>query len=32
LDGLREYTVPQSVWVETAPEASVAFGYGSGVG
>lgn len=32
LDGLREYTVQQSVWVETAPEASVAFGYGSGVG
>ncbi|AIA74382.1 aldehyde dehydrogenase [Halomonas campaniensis] len=32
LDGLREYTVPQSVWVETAPAASVAFGYGSGVG
>ncbi|MDQ7733915.1 aldehyde dehydrogenase family protein [Halomonas sp. SpR1] len=32
LDGLREYTVSQSVWVETAPEASVAFGYGSGVG
>ena len=32
LDGLREYTVPQSVWVQTAPEASVAFGYGSGVG
>lgn len=32
LEGLREYTVPQSVWVETAPEAGVAFGYGSGVG
>lgn len=32
LEGLREYSVPQSVWVETAPEASVAFGYGSGVG
>ncbi|PMR74756.1 aldehyde dehydrogenase family protein [Billgrantia endophytica] len=32
LEGLREYTVPRSVWVETAPEASVAFGYGSGVG
>lgn len=32
LDGLREYTLPQSVWVETAPDASVAFGYGSGVG
>lgn len=32
LDGLKEYTVPQSVWVETAPEASVAFGYGNGVG
>ncbi|MBZ5487503.1 aldehyde dehydrogenase family protein [Halomonas aquamarina] len=32
LEGLREYSVPQSVWVETAPEASVAFGYGNGVG
>lgn len=32
LEGLREYSVPQSVWVETAPEASIAFGYGSGVG
>lgn len=32
LDGLREYTLPQSVWVETASEASVAMGYGSGVG
>ncbi|MDN7132114.1 aldehyde dehydrogenase family protein [Halomonas sp. MC140] len=32
LEGLREYTVPQSVWVETATQASVAFGYGSGVG
>ncbi|WP_110687898.1 aldehyde dehydrogenase family protein [Salinicola aestuarinus] len=30
LDGLREYTVAQSVWVETAPEASVAMGYGDG--
>ncbi|WP_303852986.1 aldehyde dehydrogenase [Salinicola salarius] len=30
LDGLREYTVPQSVWVETGVEASVAMGYGSG--
>ncbi|WP_251976673.1 aldehyde dehydrogenase family protein [Salinicola avicenniae] len=30
LDGLREYTVPQSVWVETAAEASVAMGYGDG--
>ncbi|WP_110600874.1 aldehyde dehydrogenase family protein [Salinicola lusitanus] len=30
LDGLREYTVPQSVWVETGAEASVAMGYGSG--
>ncbi|MCC5881480.1 MAG: aldehyde dehydrogenase family protein [Halomonas sp.] len=32
LDGLREYTLPQSVWVETATDASVAMGYGSGVG
>ncbi|MCE8018695.1 aldehyde dehydrogenase family protein [Halomonas sp. MCCC 1A11036] len=32
LDGLREYTLPQSVWVETAGEASVAMGYGNGVG
>ncbi|UYG03705.1 aldehyde dehydrogenase family protein [Halomonas sp. LR3S48] len=32
IDGLREYTLPQSVWVETATEASVALGYGSGVG
>lgn len=30
LDGLREYTVPQSVWVETGVDASVATGYGSG--
>ena len=30
LDGLREYTVPQSVWVETGTVASVAMGYGSG--
>lgn len=30
LDGLREYTIPQSVWVETGVEASVAMGYGSG--
>lgn len=30
LDGLREYTVPQSVWVETGVEASVALGYGGG--
>ncbi|WP_110665981.1 aldehyde dehydrogenase family protein [Salinicola halophilus] len=30
LDGLREYTVPQSVWVETGAEASVAMGYGDG--
>ncbi|WP_110689516.1 aldehyde dehydrogenase family protein [Salinicola endophyticus] len=32
LDGLREYSVPQSVWVETASEASVAMGYGDGKG
>ncbi|QJQ95649.1 MULTISPECIES: aldehyde dehydrogenase [Halomonadaceae] len=32
LDGLREYSVPQSVWVETGNEASVAMGYGNGVG
>ncbi|MCK0715817.1 aldehyde dehydrogenase family protein [Chromohalobacter sarecensis] len=32
LEGLKEYTVAQSVWVETAPTASVAMGYGSGVG
>jgi len=30
LDGLREYTIPQSVWVEIGLEASVAMGYGSG--
>ncbi|ODC03561.1 aldehyde dehydrogenase [Terasakiispira papahanaumokuakeensis] len=30
LDGLKEYTLPQSVWVETAAHASVAMGYGSG--
>ncbi|WP_148252182.1 aldehyde dehydrogenase family protein [Aidingimonas lacisalsi] len=30
LDGLREYTIPQSVWVETGEEASVAMGYGGG--
>lgn len=30
LDGLREYTVPQSVWVETGIQASVAMGYDSG--
>lgn len=30
LEGLREYTLPQSVWVETAAQASVAMGYGSG--
>lgn len=30
LDGLREYSVPQSVWVETGLEASVAMGYGDG--
>lgn len=30
LDGLREYTVPQSVWVETGQQASVAMGYDSG--
>ncbi|MFQ3788711.1 aldehyde dehydrogenase family protein [Halomonas sp. A29] len=32
IDGLREYTLPQSVWVETGAEASVAMGYGSGIG
>lgn len=31
-EGLREYTVAQSVWVETGEQASVAMGYGSGVG
>lgn len=30
LDGLREYSVPQSIWVETGIEASVAMGYGDG--
>lgn len=30
LDGLKEYTVPQSIWVETGESASVAMGYGSG--
>lgn len=29
-EGLREYTVPQSIWVETAPQSSVAMTYGSG--
>ncbi|MGM0703163.1 MAG: aldehyde dehydrogenase family protein [Pseudomonadota bacterium] len=29
-DGLREYTATRSVWVETAPNASAAMGYGSG--
>lgn len=29
-DGLREYTVPQSVWVETGVQATVAMGYDSG--
>ncbi|WP_456268544.1 aldehyde dehydrogenase family protein [Kushneria sp. AK178] len=32
LDGLKEYTLPQSVWVETGEQASVAMGYGNGVG
>ncbi len=27
LDGLHEYTQPKSVWVETDPEAPLAFGY-----
>ena len=31
LQGLQEYTVAQSVWVETAQEASVAMGYGKGL-
>lgn len=31
-DGLKEYTLPQSVWVETGERASVAMGYGSGAG
>lgn len=30
VDGLKEYTVPQSIWVETGVSASVAMGYGSG--
>lgn len=29
LDGLREYTTTRSVWVETAPKASAAMGYGN---
>ena len=29
LDGLREYTTTRSVWVETAPRATAAMGYGS---
>ncbi|QEM81006.2 aldehyde dehydrogenase family protein [Halomonas binhaiensis] len=32
IEGLKEYTVAQSVWVETATSASVAMGYGNGVG
>ncbi len=32
LDGLKEYTLPQSVWGETGGQASVAMGYGNGVG
>ncbi|ALM53023.1 aldehyde dehydrogenase family protein [Halomonas huangheensis] len=32
VEGLKEYTVAQSVWVETATSASVAMGYGNGVG
>lgn len=32
VEGLKEYTVTQSVWVETATSASVAMGYGNGVG
>ncbi|MBY5983931.1 aldehyde dehydrogenase family protein [Halomonas denitrificans] len=32
VEGLKEYTVAQSVWVETADAASVAMGYGNGVG
>ncbi|MCD6008970.1 aldehyde dehydrogenase family protein [Halomonas sp. IOP_31] len=32
VEGLKEYTVTQSVWVETAISASVAMGYGNGVG
>lgn len=30
LDGLREYTLPRSVWVETAAQATAAMGYGDG--
>lgn len=30
LDGLREYTLPRSVWVETAAHATAAMGYGDG--
>ncbi|MBN7119926.1 aldehyde dehydrogenase family protein [Ectopseudomonas oleovorans] len=29
-EGLQEYTLPQSIWVETAEKASIAMGYGSG--
>ncbi|MDR5874625.1 aldehyde dehydrogenase family protein [Vreelandella gomseomensis] len=29
-DGLHEYSVPRSVWVETAPKATAAMGYGDG--
>ncbi|ART64715.1 aldehyde dehydrogenase family protein [Kushneria marisflavi] len=32
LEGLKEYTLPQSIWVETGEQASVAMGYGNGVG
>lgn len=32
VEGLKEYTVAQSVWVETATSASVAMGYDNGVG
>lgn len=27
LDGLREYSEPKAVWVETDPRAPLAFGY-----
>ena len=27
VDALMEYTAPKSVWVDTAPEARIAFGY-----
>src|SRR5690625_6906348 len=30
LAGLQEYTIQQSVWVETAEESTVAMGYGAG--